>query len=77
MVLMVQTWHAAENEAGPTSQPGLGDVWSVTFNEGLPRSGLCAFPCQRCIPEGMSRALYLNKNPRKTPGHRRAPLLYT
>lgn len=80
--IMVQTRHAARNEATVLRQDGqdslaLRNTSSETAKPGLPWPGLPASPRQWCVPEGMSRALYLNKIPRKTPGHRRAPLLYT
>lgn len=78
---MVQTRHAALNKATVLRQDrqdslALGNTTSVA-NNGLPLPGLSASPYQWYVPEGISRALYLNKIPRKTPGHRRAPLLYT
>lgn len=82
---MVQTRHAALNEATVLRQDrqdslALRNTTSTAESDcksGSPMARTVCIPHQWCVPEGTSRALYLNKIPRKTPGHRRAPLLYT
>lgn len=72
-------------EAGRTGQPGpeKRHRHRPTVKLRVSHSQDCLYPppspsSEVVIPGGkLSRALYLNKIPRKTPGHRRAPLLYT
>lgn len=82
---MVQTRHAALNKATVLRQDrqdslALRNPTSIAESDcqpGSPMARTVCIPLQWCVPEGMNRALYLYKIPRKTPGHRRAPLLYT